>query len=107
MFTRMYDLSIAGTCAIYGNVHVLTFDKASFDYQGLCKYRMAYYCGSDPALPAFTINAIGATYMDSGDVAQLYSVQIIYDRHMVHLGPGSSVAVCYAILVIPHLHLIA
>ncbi|XP_044847312.1 IgGFc-binding protein-like isoform X2 [Mauremys mutica] len=45
-----------GICLGSGDAQYQTFDGLKFDLQGICKYTIAKYCGSDPTLEPFTIN---------------------------------------------------
>ncbi|KAM9114694.1 IgGFc-binding protein-like [Pangshura tecta] len=45
-----------GICLGSADAQYQTFDGLKFDLQGICKYTIAKYCGSDPTLEPFTIN---------------------------------------------------
>lgn len=87
-------------CTVYGDVHVITFDQAYFDYQGFCKYQVAGYCGTDTSLPAFVVNAQTEKRNGFPLVSWLQYVEIVYDGNTIQLGPGSTVTVLCVILVI-------
>ncbi|KAL8220177.1 UNVERIFIED_CONTAM: hypothetical protein K2H54_040043, partial [Gekko kuhli] len=46
-----------GNMWVYGHPHYVTFDGATFDYPGACKYTLTKYCGPLGKLPGFTVKA--------------------------------------------------
>jgi von Willebrand factor type D domain len=48
------ELSVQ-VCHLVGEPHYTSFDHLSFDWQGVCKYNLASYCGRPSLLPPFQI----------------------------------------------------
>jgi von Willebrand factor type D domain len=89
-----------GTCIFSGDVHYLTFDGAHFDYQGVCKYQVANYCGSDPMLTEFEIYARNEYRYGMQQVSWLQYFEIVYNGSTIKLGPGLTAKVCSLIVII-------
>lgn len=52
MFLRITE---GARCRLYGDPHVVSFDNRKFDYQGVCKYRLAEPCYDVGGVPNFQV----------------------------------------------------
>ncbi|XP_064594807.1 IgGFc-binding protein-like [Liolophura sinensis] len=50
-----FDCYEGARCRVYGDPHIVSFDNRKFDYQGVCKYRLAEPCYDVGGVPNFQV----------------------------------------------------
>jgi von Willebrand factor type D domain len=89
-------ISLAGAtrvCTLYGAGHIVTFDDAHFDYEGVCKYVVAAYFDAAYNF-VFRITAGNQNRYGATDVSWLNYVEIYLANGFTwRIGPGYKVTV--------------
>ncbi|XP_006901006.1 PREDICTED: IgGFc-binding protein [Elephantulus edwardii] len=75
------------TCRAQGDPHYITFDGRRYDMMGTCLYTMAELCGTDPSLPAFSVEAKNE-HRGSRKVSYVGFVTVRAYSHSVSLARG-------------------